>query len=84
MRRRQELKSRKLLSGPYLFWAASFIIIPLLMILYYGLTDKNGNFTLMNLAQITTHGKFKSTGTGTAALFREYAHLPDPCLTRLP
>jgi spermidine/putrescine transport system permease protein len=77
MRRRQELKSRKLLSGPYLFWAASFIIIPLLMILYYGLTDKNGNFTLMNLAQIT---KFKSTGTGTAALFREYAHLPDPCL----
>ena len=54
MRRRQALKSRKLLSGPYLFWAVSFIIIPLLMILYYGLTDKSGNFTLMNLAQITT------------------------------
>ena len=80
MRRRQELKSRKLLSGPYLFWAASFIIIPLLMILYYGLTDKNGNFTLMNLAQITTQENLKDTGTGTAALFREYAHLPDPCL----
>ena len=62
MRRRQELKSRKLLSGPYLFWAASFIIIPLLMILYYGLTDKNGNFTLMNLAQITTQENLKALG----------------------
>ena len=62
MRRRQELKGRKLLSGPYLFWAASFIIIPLLMILYYGLTDKNGNFTLMNLAQITTQENLKALG----------------------
>ena len=62
MRRRQELKSRKLLSGPYLFWAASFIIIPLLMILYYGLTDKSGNFTLMNLAQITTQENLKALG----------------------
>ena len=56
------MKSRKLLSGPYLFWAASFIIIPLLMILYYGLTDKNGNFTLMNLAQITTQENLKALG----------------------
>ena len=62
MRMRQALKSRKLLSGPYLFWAVSFIIIPLLMILYYGLTDKSGNFTLMNLAQITTQENLKALG----------------------
>ena len=62
MRRRQALKSRKLLSGPYLFWAVSFIIIPLLMILYYGLTDKSGNFTLMKLAQITTQENLKALG----------------------
>lgn len=62
MRRRQALKSRKLLSSPYLFWAVSFIIIPLLMILYYGLTDKSGNFTLMNLAQITTQENLKALG----------------------
>lgn len=62
MRRRQALKSRKLLSGPYLFWAVSFIIIPLLMILYYGLTDKSANFTLMNLAQITTQENLKALG----------------------
>ena len=54
------MKSRKLLSGPYLFWAASFIIIPLLMIVYYGLTDKEGGFTLLNLAQITTPENLKA------------------------
>ena len=56
------MKSRKLLSGPYLFWAASFIIIPLLMIVYYGLTDKEGGFTLPNLAQITTPENLKALG----------------------
>lgn len=56
------MKSRKLLSGPYLFWALSFIIIPLLMIVYYGLTSKDGGFTLQNLAQITTPENLKSLG----------------------
>ena len=46
-------KSR-LLSGPYLFWAVSFIVIPLVMIFYYGLTDKTGAFTLSNIASIAT------------------------------
>ena len=42
MRRLQELKnSKRLLAGPYLFWAVSFIIIPLIMIFYYGLTDND-------------------------------------------
>ena len=74
------MKSRKLLSGPYLFWAVSFIIIPLLMILYYGLTDKNGNFTLMNLAQITTQENLKALGLALLLSFREYADLSDPCV----
>ena len=34
--------SKKLLSGPYLVWMAGFIVIPLILILYYGLTDKTG------------------------------------------
>lgn len=45
---------RKSLSYPYLIWAAAFIIIPLLFIAYYGLTDKSGAFTLANLAAIAT------------------------------
>lgn len=44
--------SKKLLSAPYLFWSALFIIIPLFMVFYYGLTDKSGAFTLSNLAAI--------------------------------
>jgi len=56
------LKNRKILAGPYLFWAMSFIIIPLLMILYYGLTDKNGSFTLNNLSQMTTPENLKALG----------------------
>ena len=53
---------KKLLSGPYLFWALSFIIIPLLMIVYYGLTNKNGDFTLLNLAKIATPENIKALG----------------------
>ncbi|MEF9945832.1 MAG: ABC transporter permease [Lachnospiraceae bacterium] len=62
MRRRLQLKSKKLLAGPYLFWTVSFIIIPLLMIVYYGLTNKNGHFTLENLAKITTPENLKALG----------------------
>lgn len=62
MRRLFRLKNRKILAGPYLFWAMSFIIIPLLMILYYGLTDKNGSFTLNNLSQMTTPENLKALG----------------------
>jgi len=62
MRRLLELKNRKLLAGPYLFWAVSFIVIPLLMIVYYGMTDKEGTFTFMNLAQITTPENLKALG----------------------
>ena len=43
---------RKLLTGPYLVWAAGFIILPLLMILYYGLTNDSGSFTPDNLLAI--------------------------------
>ncbi len=43
---------RSAMSAPYLFWAVAFIIIPLLMIFYYGLTDKTGAFTLANVAAI--------------------------------
>lgn len=46
--------NRKALSAPYLFWAAAFIIIPLCMVFYYGLTDKTGAFTLENILSIAT------------------------------
>ena len=50
----------KWLSAPYLVWSAIFIIIPLGMIFYYGLTDKTGAFTLENIIAITTAGHAKA------------------------
>lgn len=35
-----------------MFWAAAFIVIPLVMVVWYGLTDANGSFTLANVAAI--------------------------------
>lgn len=46
--------NRKLLSIPYLFWSVLFIVVPLCMVFYYGLTDKSGAFTLENIMAITT------------------------------
>lgn len=46
--------NRKLLSAPFLFWSALFIIIPICMVFYYGFTDKTGSFTLENIMAIAT------------------------------
>ena len=44
--------SGRLLSSPYLAWAVIFIIVPLCMVFYYGLTDKTGAFTVENVTAI--------------------------------
>ena len=46
--------NKKMLSLPYLFWCIAFIVIPLFMVVYYGLTDKTGAFTLENITAIAT------------------------------
>lgn len=46
----------RLVSAPYLVWAAIFIVVPLIIMVYFALTDQNGAFTLANLAGI---GKYK-------------------------
>ena len=53
-------KMRFWLDGPYLIWTAAFIIIPLLMIVYYGLTDKNGAFTFHNVMEMGTPERLKA------------------------
>ncbi|MCI9162658.1 MAG: ABC transporter permease [Lachnospiraceae bacterium] len=46
--------SKKLLAAPYLIWMAGFIIIPLALIVYYGLTTRDGIFTAANVVSIAT------------------------------
>ena len=51
---------RALLSGPYLIWMVGFTLIPLALILWYGLTDKGGGFTLANVMAIADADHLKA------------------------
>lgn len=42
-----------LLSGPYTVWMIAFILIPLFIVIYYGVTSKDGGFSLENVKMIT-------------------------------
>lgn len=55
MRRQSALKNKqKLLATPYFFWAVAFIIIPILMVFYYGFIDSAGHFTMQNILAIAS------------------------------
>lgn len=46
----------RIVAAPYIVWSAIFIIVPLIIMMYFALTDSSGAFTLANFSQI---GKFK-------------------------
>ena len=50
-------KSSRWLAGPYLLWMAIFTIVPLLIVIWYAMTNADGQFTLDNLTQI---GRYSS------------------------
>lgn len=63
MRRRLLLKNKKkLLTIPFSVWSLAFILVPLVMVFYYGLTDRNGAFTLENIMAIGTPERMKALG----------------------
>lgn len=45
---------KKMFALPYLIWMTGFIIIPLILIAIYGLTDKHGHFTPENVLSMGT------------------------------
>ena len=47
------MKTRKWLAYPYLVWMVGFIVVPLILIVYYGLTSAGGGITLDNIALIS-------------------------------
>ncbi len=49
-----------LIASPYMAWALIFILVPLCMVIYYGVTDSKGAFTLDNIATIMKPGYFKA------------------------
>lgn len=46
----------KLVACPYIVWSVIFIIVPLIIMVYFALTDANGTFTLANIMSL---GRFK-------------------------
>jgi spermidine/putrescine transport system permease protein len=46
------IKKTTWLSMPYLLWMAGFIILPLILVVYYGVTNEEGAVTLKNLLLI--------------------------------
>ncbi len=48
--------TKKIVSAPYLLWAAIFIVVPLIFVAYYSVTDANGNFSLEYIMDI---GKYR-------------------------
>ncbi|WP_242826928.1 ABC transporter permease [Butyrivibrio sp. MC2013] len=47
-------KASAALVSPYIAWSVIFIVVPLIMILFYGLSDTSGAFTFDNVAAILT------------------------------
>ena len=45
----------RIAGAPYLVWSAIFIIAPLLFVVYFALTDRNGAFTLENITSLTSY-----------------------------
>ncbi|WP_343208327.1 ABC transporter permease [Anaerolentibacter hominis] len=58
-----------LLSGPYVIWMAGFILIPLLVVVYYGFTTKDGAFTLENITAIADPVNLKALGLALGLSF---------------
>ena len=50
-------KTSRWLAGPYLLWMAIFTVVPLVIVVWYAMTNTAGQFTLDNLTQI---GRYSS------------------------
>ena len=50
-------KSSRWLAGPYLAWMAIFTVVPLFIVIWYAMTNADGQFTFDNLTQI---GRYSS------------------------
>jgi spermidine/putrescine transport system permease protein len=47
----------RLAAAPHLIWSMLFIIAPLLFVVYFAFTDRNGAFTLENITSLTSYSR---------------------------
>lgn len=55
---KQSYAVKSFINAPYLLWSVLFIIAPMIMVVYYAFTDRNGDWTLAN---ITALGAYSQT-----------------------
>lgn len=55
---KQSSAVKSFINAPYLLWSVLFIIAPMIMVVYYAFTDRNGDWTLAN---ITALGAYSQT-----------------------
>ena len=68
-------KASRFLAYPYIIWMAGFTVIPLLMVFYYGLTDRSGAFTLANILAIGSSEHLKGALALSNACWCQYRYL---------
>jgi len=61
--------TKKLFSGPFLAFILCGTLIPLLVIAYYGLTDRSGNFTLENILTMADPNHSQALGLSLLLAF---------------
>ncbi len=47
----------RIAGAPYVFWATMFIVAPLLFVLYFAFTDRNGSFTFDNILSLSQYSE---------------------------
>ncbi|MBQ4324309.1 MAG: ABC transporter permease [Clostridia bacterium] len=50
-----------LAASPHIVWSALFIVVPLIFVAYYALTDEAGHFSLSNLGSVLINGTYMAT-----------------------
>lgn len=53
--KRKESLGQRLCASPHIVWSAIFIVVPLIMVVYYAFTDRNGAFTLENISRLSDY-----------------------------
>ena len=59
---------KKMISMPYLVFAAVFIVVPLLMVAYFAFTDGDGNFTMQYVANVSQYSNIFVRSVWLAAI----------------
>lgn len=60
--------AQKIINAPYLLWAALFVVAPLIMVLYYALTDSEGKFSTQSIVAISDYAGTFILSIGYGAL----------------